>query len=72
MSIFKSGMLPSIGRRVLDQSKVTDDQDELALTKRFEAIDLIHREFSDIYFGSAVVDSRDRSSNKEHGVKHRV
>jgi hypothetical protein len=40
ISIFKSGKLPSIGRRVLKQSKTSDDQDELlALATRFKSID---------------------------------
>jgi hypothetical protein len=39
-------MLPSIGRSVLEQDKPTDDNDELlALAKRFESIDLIYRDF---------------------------
>jgi hypothetical protein len=41
ISIFKSGMFPSIGRKVLEQTKVTDDKDELlALAMRFESIGL--------------------------------
>ena len=73
MSIFKGGMLPSIGRRVLEQSKASDDQDELlTLAKRFEAIDLIYRDSPEMSLGAAVVDSRDRNSAKEPGVNHRV
>ncbi|KAK2705801.1 hypothetical protein QYM36_015974 [Artemia franciscana] len=59
VDIFKSGMLPSIGRRALEQAKSMED--ELFAFKKFEFIDLMHKDFSDMSLEAAVVESRDKT-----------
>ncbi|KAK2706214.1 hypothetical protein QYM36_016298 [Artemia franciscana] len=66
-------MLPLIERRVLKQAKPTNDKYELsALVKRFESIDLVYGNFSDMSFGAAVVESRDKASPGEDRANSRV